>query len=117
MDLGANIAELRKAQELTQRELAEKLSVSQSHLARWETNKLQPRKKALEELAEALNVTVDEIVSGGSRNLENAINVQDKELLQLLRELQYLSEKEVEALKTVMRGLLSRSRIQHSLQL
>ena len=116
MALGQNIAELRKARNLTQRDLAQKLGVSQSHIARWETERSQPRRKALEELAEALEVTVEEIRSGGKESLKVALDIEDKELLSLLQELRNLSGKELEALKTVLRGLLSRSRIEQSLQ-
>ena len=116
MAIGQNIAELRKAKNLTQRELADKLGVSQSHVARWETERSQPREKALEELAAALDASVEEIRLGGKDSLKIALDIEDKELLSLLQELKNLSSTEVEALKTVLRGLLSRSRIEQSLQ-
>lgn len=116
MAIGQNIAELRKWRDLTQRDLAEKIGISQSHLARWETDRSQPRPKALDQIAKALEVTVEEILSGGRGNLENALNIKDEELLQLLREIQNLSAKELDALKTVIRGLLSRSRIEVTLK-
>ena len=117
MAIGQNIAELRKLKDLTQRDFAEKLGVSQSHVARWETDKSQPRQKALDKIASVLGVTIDEVLSGNSGNLEKAINVKDQELLSLLRELQNLSDQELEALKTVIRGLLARSRIEQSLKM
>ena len=116
MAIGQNIADLRKAQNMTQRDLAEKLGVSQSHIARWEKEKSQPRKKALEEIAEALGVTVEEILAGGKETLKAALDIEDGELLLLLKELKNLSGHEMEALKTVIRGLLSRSRIEQSLR-
>jgi len=115
MAIGQNIADLRKGQNLTQRDLAEKLGVSQSHIARWEKEKSQPRKKALEEIANALGVTVEEILAGGKETLKVALEIEDGELLALLKELKNLSDKELEALKTVIRGLLSRSRLERSL--
>lgn len=110
--IGKTIAELRKKQDLTQVELAERVGVSQSYLARWERGHAQPRPKALEKLAEALNVTVEELVTGGSAQLEVALGVSDGELVSLLQELQRLNESELEALKTVIRGLLARSRME-----
>ena len=115
MGLGRNIAEMRKWRDLTQRDLAKILGISQSHVAKWETDKAQPRSKTLEEIAKALNVSVEELLAGGNEGLEQAINVKDQELLTLLRELQNLSANEINALKTVIRGLLSRSRIEKSL--
>ncbi len=116
MSLGQNIAELRKWREFTQRDFADKLGVSQSHVARWESNRAQPRPKALEQIADVLDVTVEEIMSGGQGSLEKALNIKDGELLQLLREVQNLTDKETEALKTVIRGLLARSRVELSLK-
>lgn len=116
MAIGQNIADLRKAQSLTQRDLAEKLGVSQSHVARWESERSQPRKKALEDIADALEVSVEEILAGGKESLKIALDIEDGELLTLLKELKNLSDQEVEALKTVIRGLLSRSRLERSLR-
>jgi transcriptional regulator with XRE-family HTH domain len=115
MAIGQNIAEMRKARDLTQRELADKLGVSQSHIARWETERSQPRSKALDSLAEIFEITVEELLSGGSENLKTALEIEDKELLGLLKELRNLSGDEIHALKTVIRGLLARSRIEQSL--
>lgn len=115
MAIGQNIAELRKSQDLTQRELAERLGVSQSHVARWESEKTQPRSRALKQLSEFFGVTVEELLSGGSGNLKTALDVEDQELLELLKELKNLSKDETQALKTVIRGLLARSRLEQTL--
>jgi transcriptional regulator with XRE-family HTH domain len=62
---GALIAAKRKEKGMTQRELAEKLHISNKAVSRWETGAGFPDVSLLEPLAEALDVTVTELLSGG----------------------------------------------------
>ena len=57
-----NIKTLRKKRGLTQSELAEKLKVSQTCVAKWETTDTLPRADKLLEIAKILNCTVDELL-------------------------------------------------------
>ena len=56
-----NLRELRKKQNLTQKELADRLSVSLSMVSRYELGQIEPSEERLKELAAALNVKPDEI--------------------------------------------------------
>lgn len=56
-----NLRELRKKQHLTQKELADKLSVSLSMVSRYELGQVVPTKERIEEIAKALNVAPDDI--------------------------------------------------------
>ena len=60
--LGQFISELRKEQGITQRELAEKLQVTDKAVSRWERGVGLPDINSLEPLAEALDVSVVEIM-------------------------------------------------------
>lgn len=62
--IGAFIAALRKANGLTQRELAEKLSVSDKAVSRWERDEALPDLSLIPVLAEVFNVTCDELLKG-----------------------------------------------------
>ena len=62
---GMLIAAKRKEKGMTQRELAEKLHISNKAVSRWETGAGFPDVSLLEPLAEALGVTVTELLSGG----------------------------------------------------
>ena len=55
------IKELRLSVGLTQSELAEKLNVLQSTVARWESGDNTPRTEKLPELAEILKCTIDDL--------------------------------------------------------
>lgn len=55
--IGGRIRMLRQAQQLTQSALAEKVYVTQSAIAQWETNRWVPARQAQVDLAEALGTT------------------------------------------------------------
>ena len=61
---GAAIRRLRENNRMTQEELAEKLFVSSKAVSKWETGKGFPDISLLEPLAEALHVSVIELLSG-----------------------------------------------------
>ncbi len=62
--IGQFIAELRKEQRLTQRELAEKLHVTDKAVSKWERGLSYPDVSLLLALAEILGVTVGELLNG-----------------------------------------------------
>ncbi len=65
--IGAFIAALRKANGLTQRQLAEKLNVSDKAVSRWERDEALPDLTLIPVLAEIFGVTSDEILRGQRR--------------------------------------------------
>ena len=67
MTLGEKIKEARKQCGLSQEQLAEKMSVSRSAIAKWETDKGLPDIDNLKALASFLNVSVDYLLDDGER--------------------------------------------------
>lgn len=65
-NFGKKISSLRKAKNMTQSQLAEKLNVSNKAVSRWETGEGYPEVTLLKPLAQALNTTVDELLSESS---------------------------------------------------
>ena len=61
--MGEMIAELRKEKGMTQRDLAEKLNVSDKAVSKWERNVACPDIQNIPKLAEILGVSVDELVN------------------------------------------------------
>ena len=57
------IRKLRRALDITQRELAEKLGVERSTVAKWEEGKSKPRAEMLAKIAQVLNCSVDELLA------------------------------------------------------
>ena len=61
-DLGKRIAQIRKAQNLTQTQLAEQLGIAQQTMAHYEGGNLRISVATLLATAEALNVSVDDFL-------------------------------------------------------
>ena len=116
MSLGSSIAQTRKTQGLTQAELGEKLGVHQSHITRWESDRVRPREKTLAQIAAALNATPEELLVGGQEALASSFNIEDPELVDLLIDIPKLEEEEIGALKVLLRGLMARIRMKQALQ-
>jgi transcriptional regulator with XRE-family HTH domain len=60
---GVHLAELRKTAGLSQNQLADKLGVPQSNISFWEQWEKPPRGEVLPKLAEALGVSMDELLN------------------------------------------------------
>lgn len=60
--LGARIAELRKNKGMTQRDLAEKMHVTDKAVSKWERNASRPDIGSIALLAETLGIPVEEIL-------------------------------------------------------
>ena len=61
---GRFIAEMRRAQNLTQRQLAERLAISDKTVSKWECGKGLPEVSLMLPLCEILQITVNDLLSG-----------------------------------------------------
>lgn len=78
---GAAIRTLREKQHLTQAQLAERISVSDKTVSKWETGRGFPDVSLLESLAAALRVSVPELLSGEQiENVNRAANMRRSRL-------------------------------------
>ncbi|NMA18479.1 MAG: helix-turn-helix transcriptional regulator [Clostridiaceae bacterium] len=73
MTLGEKIKEARKQCGLTQEQLAEKMTLSRSAIAKWESDKGLPDVDNLKALAQLLNVSVDYLLDDGETVAEHVI--------------------------------------------
>lgn len=115
MSLGSTISELRKKKGITQVELAESLGVHQSHITRWESDRVRPRQKTLDRLAELLDTSVEELIIGGRAALVSSLQIEDPELVELLADIPKLEDEEIGALKIVLKGMMTRVRMRQAL--
>lgn len=73
---GTVIKELREKYKMTQAELADKLSVSDKAISKWETGRGYPDITLLEPIAEIFKVSVTELISGNAvRNVNLSANM------------------------------------------
>lgn len=68
-----NLKELREMKNLSQRELAERLFVTRSTVARWENGSRLPDASMIYRLAECLDVNVDRLLSAAAESDESPI--------------------------------------------
>lgn len=101
-DLGKRIQELRKQAGLSQTELATKIGVSYPQMSRYEVKGVQPPADVLKKLADALNTSVDYLISGNTGEKANAA-LKDIKLLNLFKSVERMNEED----KTVITKLIS----------
>ena len=84
--IGKFIAERRKTTGLTQMQLAEKLSITDRAVSKWENGRSLPDSSIMLELCKELNITVNDLLSGEVVTMENNNKETEKNLLALVRE-------------------------------
>lgn len=87
-ECGRFIAELRKEKKLTQKELAEKINVSDKAVSRWETGKGYPDVTSLVSLSEYFDVSVNELLAGKRLTVENIKETADENLISVFEQVQ-----------------------------
>lgn len=75
--MGSFIATLRKANGMTQKDLAEKLNVSDKAVSRWERDENAPDLSLIPVIAEIFDVTADELLRGERKNAEKNVNTEN----------------------------------------
>ncbi len=83
-DCGSFICELRKEKNLTQKELAEKLNVSDKAISRWETGKGFPDVNSLVSLSEFFEISVNELLAGKRIKEECISEIAEKNIIQAI---------------------------------
>lgn len=114
--LGRTLTSLRKLKGWTQAQLAERLSLTQPIIARWENGRATPNETNLGRLAEALGVTPESILAGQQDPYgPQPQSLDDAELLELFSQAHRLEGRDREALKAVLEAMLTRSRVSEAL--
>jgi len=103
--LGSRIIELRKANNWSQSQLADKVGVSYAQIGRYETKGSQPPAEVLKNIANALDSTVDYLVNGGTEDKANA-SLNDAEVIRYFKEVDALPQEDKSALLRVIAGFI-----------
>ena len=83
---GKFIAETRKAQGLTQKQLADILEISDKTVSKWECGKGLPEVSLMLPLCSALNITVNDLLSGERVSQIEYINKAEENMMNLIKE-------------------------------
>ena len=98
--MGKFLKELRKENDLTQEELAEKLYVNSRSISRWENAKTMPDFDVLIELAKLYDISIEELLNGErteimekqtEKTLYNIAEYTNQEKLRLLNRIKYVA--------------------------
>ena len=97
--IGKFIQEMRKEQSLTQRELAEKLNISDKTISKWETGNGLPEVGLMLPLCELLHISVNELLSGERLDEKQYHKKAEENIMDLLKE-------RAEAKKKIIMGVI-----------
>lgn len=104
-ELGNRIQEERKKLGLTQAQLAEKIGVSHTQMARYEIKGVQPPADTLKNLAELFNTSIDYLVRGDKAEQAKE-SLKDSEILAQFKKLDQLPEEEKKSILKVLSALI-----------
>ena len=88
LKIGKFIAECRKQKGLTQIQLAEKLSITDKAVSKWERGVAMPDTSIMLELCDILSISVNELLSGEKIDMENNSQKNEQLLLDMANELE-----------------------------
>ena len=84
--IGRFISERRKAQSLTQAQLAEMLNITDRAVSKWETGRAMPDSSIMLELCGILKITVNDLLCGEVVSVENYNKEMEKNLLEMSKQ-------------------------------
>lgn len=90
---GKFMAEMRRQQNLTQRQLAEQVGVSDKTVSKWETGRSMPDNAILLDVCLILNISVNELLSGEKFSEEYYVNKAEENMIKLVKESEYQKQK------------------------
>lgn len=86
--------------------------MSPNHVCRLEKDRMRPRQKAIERLAEIFDVSVGSLLAP-EQDVPPRLLREDPELAQLLSQVSELGEEQRDALRMVLRSMLTCQQLEH----
>ena len=96
--------ELRVEQNLSQREMAKKLNISQGTYNNWENGKTEPSISDLIEISKMFKVCVDYLI--GNQEEEVSVKEDESTLRKIYRAIQKLDQESLEALSIIIEKMI-----------
>jgi transcriptional regulator with XRE-family HTH domain len=109
-DLGKRILELRKRKNLSQTDLANAVGISYAQIGRYETKDTQPPAEVLKKMADALDTTVDFLISGDTNEKAKSA-LKDSELLQQFKAVEQMNDDDRTVIKKLIDAFITKAKI------
>ena len=110
-ELGKRLQQLRKQQNISQTNLAQKVGISYAQLSRYENKGTQPPAEVLKKIADVLGTTVDFLVSGDADQKARSM-ISDNELLQQFKAVEQMDEDDKSTIKKLIDAFITKRKIQ-----
>lgn len=111
MTFGERIIHYRKLQRWTQSDLAEKMGVGAFHISRWENDRVRPNSGTLQKLADALNISMSELMGEAEPPPLASDNT-----VQFLKAIVRLEDEDRKVLKHIIDALLTKNTVKAALE-
>ena len=108
MKFNEKIKALRKASDMNQQELADRLHIHVTHLSKMENGHLLPSIDIVQRLMKVFAVSADQLLND---NENSVVNIQNHELNEQLALINQLDEDEKNALVKIMNSMLTKKRM------
>lgn len=112
-----NLAQIRKERRLTQMQLADLIDVQPRLISRWETGESKPQFDHIVQLAEVLQVSIDQLARGeDTAPADRRFDIRNKRLEELCRQIDALGEADQEVICHVMDSLIRKEQMKTVVQ-
>lgn len=104
--IGKFIHDLRKEKELTQKQLAAQVGVSDKTISKWETGRGIPDTAIMNELCQVLGISINELLSGERLSVDTYNGKAEENMVNLLKDTEKQNEKKKWSLVNIVLNLL-----------
>jgi len=109
-----NLKKCRASKNISQDELAKKIDIHPVQFSRYERGQSVPSIEVVQKIADALDVSIDELANGSSANNAEK-NINDIELLSLFKKTQLLNDKQKDIVKELLSAFVLKTDLKQRL--
>lgn len=114
--ISENLKRIRNEKSISQDELSKKIDIHSVQLSRYERGQSVPSIDIASKIADALEVSIDELVHGNKNNKAEQ-SIKDRELLNMFNKVQLLADKQKDTVKDFLSAFILKLDIQQKLTL
>lgn len=100
---GNNLKKVKTDRNISRQDLADVIGVHSTHVSRYECNLAQPSIEVVKKNAEALDVSIDNLIYG-QQDEKAKNNLKDADLLNLFIKVQLLDKQDLNAVKSMLKA-------------